>query len=171
MKDNNFTAQLGAWLENPEDFDAGALLFLRATSKKVVYANMISRPEKYRDILKRELKKIYEFRLANLTAEQVSQMKTESEQIIKEIENPKKPKGRRDDHDLLPDEAKAAYKENYTIVRKMMELHMQARKLEMNVTPCTASDVYPFVKEIKALDKKRIANWKLYDEAQPLAAQ
>ena len=72
-------------------------------------------------------------------------------------------KGKRADHDELPDEVQALYVENLGIVQKMRELHLKLRSLSLDNAPCPDSERYPFLKELIALDKRLHSNWETYD--------
>ena len=71
--------------------------------------------------------------------------------------------GKRIDHDSLPDEIKAKYVENLSILQRMRELHLKLRSLSLDTAPCPDSERYPFLKELIDLDKKMHANWEEYD--------
>ena len=71
--------------------------------------------------------------------------------------------GKREDHDALPDEVKAKYVENLSLLQRMRELHLRLRSLSLDNSPCPDSERYPFLKELIALDKKLHANWEAYD--------
>lgn len=72
-------------------------------------------------------------------------------------------RGKRADHDSLPDNIKALYVENLSLLQKMRELHLKLRSLStVNVT-CPDSERYPFLKELIRLDKKLHSNWEQYD--------
>ena len=72
-------------------------------------------------------------------------------------------KGKREDHDLLPDEIKVKYVENLSLLQRMRELHLKLRSLSLDTAPCPDSERYPFLKELIELDKKMHANWEEYD--------
>ena len=71
--------------------------------------------------------------------------------------------GKRADHDDFPAEIQALYVENLDIVHRMRELHLKLRTLSLDNATCPDSERYPFLKEIIALDKKRVENWDIYD--------
>ena len=73
-------------------------------------------------------------------------------------------KGKRADHDSLPDTIQALYSENLNLLHRMRECHLQVRKIALSDKPCTDCDIYPFVKELIDLDKRYHANWQTYDE-------
>ena len=71
--------------------------------------------------------------------------------------------GKRPDHDTLPDEIKALYVENLTLLHEMRELHMKLRSLSVENATCPDSERYPFLKELIAKDKQYHKNWETYD--------
>lgn len=73
------------------------------------------------------------------------------------------PRGKRPDHDTLPDEIKAKYVENLSLLQRMRELHLRLRSLSLENATCPDSERYPFLKELISLDKKLHANWEAYD--------
>lgn len=76
-------------------------------------------------------------------------------------------RGKRDDHDALPDDIKACYVENLSLLQRMRELHLKLRTLSLENTTCPDSERYPFLKELIALDKKLHATWEKYDHYVP----
>ena len=72
-------------------------------------------------------------------------------------------KGKRADHDTLPDEIQALYVENLGILQKMRELHLRLRNLSTEENPARDCDRYPFLKELIELDKRLHSNWEQYD--------
>ena len=76
-------------------------------------------------------------------------------------------KGKRPDHDSLPDEIKAKFVENLSLLQRMRELHLKLRTLSTEDSPCPDSERYPFLKELITLDKKLHANWEAYDRYVP----
>ena len=72
-------------------------------------------------------------------------------------------KGKRADHDQLPEEIQARYIENLDLLHKMRELHLKLRSLSTEQVSCPDSERYPFLKELIALDKQLHENWKVYD--------
>lgn len=116
-----------------------------------------------------QLQKYYNFRVQALTHAQVEEMAAQVETIVAEHiplaanadENPAK--GRRADHDSLPDEIKAKYVENLSLLQRMRELHLRLRSLSLENSTCPDSERYPFLKELISLDKKLHANWEAYD--------
>ena len=112
-----------------------------------------------------------DFRLAELTHEQVKEMQQQVADIVKERTEFKSDDneaksfkaGKRADHDSLPDEIKALYVENLDLVHRMRELHLKLRTMSTSDSACADSDRYPFLKEFIKLDKKLHDNWNVYD--------
>ena len=137
-----------------------------------MYKNIIAQIDRRRDFVEYQLQKYYNFRVAALTREQVAEMSAQVDTIAAdhaleedhttEAEDSKR-LGKREDHDSLPDEIKAKFVENLSILQRMRELHLQLRKLSLDNVTCPDSERYPFLKELIALDKKLHANWEAYD--------
>lgn len=170
--DKKFTALIGEWLETPpaeRDYAKGALYLLKLSGNKILYRNIVANIDKHRDMLEYQLQKYYNFRVQALTHAQVEEMSAQVETIIAEhiplaAEADKQPqKGKREDHDSLPDEIKAKYVENLSLLQRMRELHLRLRSLSLDNATCPDSERYPFLKELITLDKKLHANWEAYD--------
>ena len=172
--DKQFTEQLQAWLALPReerDWDAGALMLLRLSGNKIMYHNISVNPIGKAEFIEGKLQQYLDFRLAELTHEQVKEMQQQVADIVKERTEFKSDTneaksfkaGKRADHDSLPDEIKALYVENLDIVHRMRELHLKLRTMSTADSACADSDRYPFLKEFIKLDKKLHDNWNVYD--------
>lgn len=169
-----FTNKLQAWLNQSReerDWDEGALMLLQLTGNKIMYRNLSVNPEGKANFIEGKLQQYLEFRLAELTHEQVKEMQQTVEEIVKvhtefksddnEAKNFKA--GKRADHDALPEEIQVLYVENLDIVHRMRELHLKLRTMSTTDSTCADSDRYPFLKEFIKLDKKLHDNWNVYD--------
>ena len=171
MEKQRFTNKLQAWLNTPDeqkDYAEGALLLLQLTGNQIMYRNISVNPKGKAEFIKGKLQQYLNFRLAQLTHEQVEQMQKEVDVIVKDTIKPDADfadfkAGKRADHDKLPEEIQALYAENLDIVHRMRELHLQLRKLSTANVTCPDSERYPFLKELIALDKKLHENWDTYD--------
>lgn len=172
--DKEFTNKLQAWLSLPRedrDWDEGALMLLQLTGNKIMYRNLSVNPEGKANFIEGKLQQYLEFRLAELTHEQVKEMQHAVEEIVKEHTEFKSDDneaknfkaGKRADHDTLPEEIQALYVENLDIVHRMRELHLKLRTMSTTDSTCADSDRYPFLKEFIKLDKKLHDNWNVYD--------
>ena len=175
--DKQFTLKLQEWLNTPaekRDLELGATLLLQLTNNKILYRNIKSNLKAHADFIEFKLKRYLQYRLQDLTHEEVSAMQLKVDNIAKEHALDSEPKpsktqtqefraGKRADHDTLPAEIQALYVENASLMQKMRELHLQLRNLSTQASTCPDSDRYPFLKEIIELDKRYHQNWKAYD--------
>lgn len=172
--DKEFTNKLQTWLSLPRedrDWDEGALMLLQLTGNKIMYRNLSVNPEGKANFIEGKLQQYLEFRLAELTHEQVKEMQHAVEEIVKEHTEFKSDDneaknfkaGKRANHDTLPEEIQALYVENLDLVHRMRELHLKLRTMSTSDSTCADSDRYPFLKEFIKLDKKLHDNWNVYD--------
>lgn len=170
--DNKFTELIGQWLQTPEaerDYSVGALYLLKLSVNQIMYRNIVAQLDRRHDVVEYQLQKYYNFRVQALTHAQVEEMAAQVETIVAEHiplaanADQSPAKGRRVDHDSLPDEIKAKYVENLSLLQRMRELHLRLRSLSLDNSPCPDSERYPFLKELISLDKKLHANWEAYD--------
>lgn len=173
--DHKFTEQIKQWLEKPEDerdYSVGALYLLKLSGNQILYKNIVAALDKRHDVIEYQLQKYYNFRVQALTHAQVEEMSAQVDAIAEEhaltapessdVDGPKA-LGKREDHDLLPDNIKAKFVENLSLLQRMRELHLRLRSLSLDNSPCPDSERYPFLKELISLDKKLHKNWEEYD--------
>ena len=171
MMDNKFTELIKQWLETPSDqrdYSVGALYLLKLSGNQIMYRNIVAQLDRRHDFVDYQIQKYYNFRVQALTHAQVEEMQQQVDVIVAEhislAANADEHKtGKRIDHDSLPDEIKAKYVENLSILQRMRELHLKLRSLSLDTAPCPDSERYPFLKELIDLDKKMHANWDEYD--------
>ncbi len=170
--DHKFTELIKQWLDTPEaerDYSVGALYLLKLSGNQIMYRNIVAQLDRRHDVVEYQLQKYYNFRVQALTHAQVEKMQKEVDVIVadhiplaaKADEAPQK--GKRLDHDSLPDDIKAKYVENLSLLQRMRELHLRLRSLSLENATCPDSERYPFLKELISLDKKLHANWEAYD--------
>lgn len=76
-------------------------------------------------------------------------------------------RGRRPDHDLLPDEVKDLYEKNGDTYRRLKQTYEILRTME-----CAPScDRYEHLKILADLDTRYREAWRIYDNATPLSAE
>ena len=169
--DHKFTELIKQWLETPSnqrDYSVGALYLLKLSGNHIMYRNIVAQLDRRHDFVDYQIQKYYNFRVQALTHAQVEEMQQKVDVIVAEhislAANADEHKtGKRDDHDSLPDDIKAKYVENLSILQRMRELHLKLRSLSLDTSPCPDSERYPFLKELIELDKKMHANWEEYD--------
>ena len=172
-QDPKFTEQLQAWMNTPDsqkNWEEGALLLLQLSGNRIMYRNISFNPKGKAEFIKGQLQKYLNFRLQQLTKDQVNEMQSKVDEIVEKVIKPAETNefaefkaGKRADHDSLPAEVQALYVENLDLVHRMRELHLKLRTLSLDNATCPDSERYPFLKELIALDKKRVANWDIYD--------
>lgn len=174
--DIKLTQRIQDWLEAaPADrsIEEGAEIVLKLTGNRFMCQNILVRKD-YK-MVEYQLRKYLPQRLQQVTHEEVEQMKKAAAKIAEEhhLDTIRKSaktlpddwkKGKREDHDSLPEEVQALYAENLTLLHRMRECHLQARKIALIDKPCADCDIYPFVKELIELDKRLHSNWQTYDE-------
>ena len=173
--DHKFTEQIRRWLEKPEDerdYSVGALYLLKLSGNQIMYRNLIANPSGKAEFIEYQLQKYYNFRVQALTHAQVEEMAVQVATIADKhhltddastVPEDERRLGKREDHDALPDEIKAKYVENLSLLQRMRELHLRLRSLSLENSTCPDSERYPFLKELISLDKKLHANWEAYD--------
>ena len=171
MMDNKFTELIKQWLETPSnqrDYSVGALYLLKLSGNQIMYRNVVAQLDRRHEFVDYQIQKYYNFRVQALTHAQVEEMQQKVDVIVAEhislaVNADEHKTGKRIDHDSLPDEIKAKYVENLSILQRMRELHLKLRSLSLDTAPCPDSERYPFLKELIELDKKMHANWEEYD--------
>lgn len=172
-----FNTKLQAWLnDDSRTIEDGCLLLLQMENNQIHYRNLLNHPNRdaVMKFLVSELQSRLKVRLANITHEQVAEMDEQVKVIVKEhfsyqdaktdgTSNEEFRKGKRADHDQLPEEIQARYVENLDLLRRMRELHLKLRSLSTEQVSCPDSERYPFLKELIALDKQLHQNWSIYD--------
>ena len=173
--DPKFTELIQSWLnthEDERDYSVGALYLLKLSGNQIMYRNLIANPSAKADFIEYQIQKYYNFRVQALTHEQVEDMAAQVKTIADEhhltddastVPEDERRLGKREDHDSLPDEIKAKYVENLSILQRMRELHLRLRSLSLENATCPDSERYPFLKELISLDKKLHSNWEEYD--------
>ena len=190
--DKQLTSKLQAWLAlpaNQRDIETGRMLILQLTRSQVLAINFARRPATFMPHVEYQLNKHLSLRIQNATHATVVEMRKQAKTISTvhkldaELPGPKNAaklkriektdefqKGKRTDHDSLPEDIKQCYADNLDLMRRMRECHTRiaifAEKEATNdPTICKDSDIYPFLQELIECDKQYHANWEKYDAA------
>lgn len=191
--DRKLTSQLQKWLDSPaesRDIALGASLVRRLTGNIVLADNLQRLPGRFMKMCEYQLRKFLPMRLKEITHEDMVRMTGQVRQINRErgLDRPLPGSertamakriaktddfrlGKRPDHAKLPEEIRACYSENLSIMQNMRACHAQLVILSRpeNISrTCPDGDRYPFVKEIIELDAKYHANWQKYDSYPPV---
>lgn len=177
-QDPQFTAKLQDWMNTPDsqkDWAEGAILLLQLSGNQIMYRNISVNPKGKAEFIKGQLQKYLNFRLQQLTHDEVEEMQKKVDEIVVKVikpdaDNSKKSAefadfkaGKRPDHDSLPEEIQALYVENLDLVHRMRETHMRLRSLSLENATCPDSERYPYLKALIEYDKKLHENWDVYD--------
>lgn len=178
-QDPKLTKRIQNWLESPKDsrnLDEGAMILLKLTANQLMYRKIMRDPQKYANYIEQQLQRRLKARVIAITHEQVVEMedkvaRIESVHLTLPENDPENEfrKGKRLDHDSLPEEIKQLYVDNLYIVQRMRGVHAELRvvtRMEPGMV-CLDSDKYPFLKELIELDTQLHDNWKRYDEYDP----
>ncbi len=174
---NVFNSKLQQWLDDENrTIEDGCMLLLQMENNQIHYRNLLQHPNKaaVMKYLLSEIKKRLNVRLKNITHEEVAKMDEQVQDIVKKrfafrdttkegTTDEEFRRGKRADHDELPDEIQALYVENLDILRRMREVHLKLRSISSSQVSCPDNERYPFLKELIALDKKYHENWDTYD--------
>ncbi len=169
MIDEKLTKQIQDWLDAPESerlTSVGAELMLRLNRNRVLYQNIMRRPDKMKAKLVYELKKHLRIRLDKKTIEDVATMSRKLMPAAQELlatHEQAEHSGKRSDHDTLPDDIRTLYDKNGAIYDKIKQTYNELLSME-DSAPC---DRYEQLCVLADLDAKYRANWKLYDTFSP----
>lgn len=162
--DQKLTESLQKWLATPKeqrDYEQGNIYLFRLCGNKIQYRNLAANPSRHAEFISRQIQKYVNFRVREFTHDQVKQMEAQVEKIVEkrlslEESNPANDfkKGKRADHDSLPEEIQSLYVENLGITQRMRDVQTRLRLLSTEESPCPDSERYPFLQELIALDKK-----------------
>lgn len=182
--DKEFTESLKRWLETPReerDVREGAELLLRINGNRHIYNLAMNRPEAAHDHVEYDLKKFLQIRLDGHTVESIREMEHELLPKVRSLipppeeetesefseddtveETPTAPnvhRGRRPDHDDLPEHIRAIYDRGGELYEKIRRTFTELQDME-KAPPC---DRYEKIKILEGLYEEYIAGWDEYD--------
>lgn len=175
--DEKLTQKIQAYLDAaPEERNTveGATMLLSLNRNRIFFQNVVRKPDKYADKVAYELTKHLHIRLDRKTVADVVQMdKTvipqvqttiaEGAPIISTADDlPQEgvvARGKRADHDQLPDELQALWDESSQLWFKIKELFEQLKGMEDS----PACDRFEYLKQLDESDKRYRANMQAYD--------
>ena len=167
--DQKETDNIRKWLETPagqRDIPAGALLLLRLNRNRVLYNNILARPEMLLPKLEYELKQYLLIRSDNMTREGIIEMQKEVmpkvAKIVKEPEEYTEGEthwGRREDHDELPEDIRRLFDESAERYKVIKSLYFSLKKMDRN-PPCDRYEQLKLLSEAEEKDRKA---FQIYD--------
>lgn len=161
--DDKLTQQIQDFINvesSARNLEAGALLLLKLNKNRTLYNNIIRKPQKFEDKLLRELKKHLLLRLDKKTIQDVVLMDKilvpRVEALIanavpisiEEDHTITVAKGKRKDHDSLPEEIQLLWTDCASIFKNIKLLHENLKKMEKSA-PC---DRYELLKQLDEQD-------------------
>ena len=159
------TSQISDWLNaspKQRSLEDGALLLLRLNANRIMYQQILR--NRLAEKLEYELQKHLNIRLHGLTHSEVAKVEKQvMPRLKKELANGEEYRGRRADHDSLPDKVKALYERNGTRWRQMHRL-FETLKTMRDAQPC---DRHELVHQLIHLDDAYRADWEKYDHWTP----
>lgn len=159
------TSQISDWLNaspKQRSLEDGALLLLRLNANRIMYQQILR--NRLAEKLEYELQKHLNIRLHGLTRAEVAKVERQvMPRLKKELANGEEYRGRRADHDSLPDKVKALYERNGTRWRQMHRL-FETLKTMRDAQPC---DRHELVHQLVQLDDAYRADWEKYDHWTP----
>ena len=174
MAQRELTSKIKEWLDTPadnRDILAGAELLLRINRNQIFFRNVARNPSAKAARLEYELRKIYNDRLQDFNHEEVVSLMAQVEQINRSRGLDKQPdtsrsdfqRGKRADHEELPQDIQQLWVQNADIMKKMRDCHTHLRLISTDNSSCPDSDRYPWAKEIVRLDTLLRDNYNKYD--------
>lgn len=159
------TSQISDWLNaspKQRSLEDGALLLLRLNANRIMYQQILK--NRLAEKLEYELQKHLNIRLHGLTRAEVAKVEKQvMPRLKKELANGEEYRGRRADHDSLPDKVKALYERNGTRWRQMHRI-FETLKTMRDAQPC---DRHELVHQLVQLDDAYRADWEKYDHWTP----
>ena len=161
---NDFEQKCQNWLDMPaseRNLETGAMLMLQANRNKILYKNVINK--KMFDKIAYELKKYLGDKFHNCDAITVEKMTEEVKLVTTKIYfADSETKGKRKDHDELPQEVQDIILTNSQRYARLRGLQERVKVLSgKGYTPC---DRFPYLKEMLQLSAEIRDAWKFYDE-------
>ena len=159
------TSQISDWINaspKQRSLEDGALLLLRLNANRIMYQQILR--NRLAEKLEYELQKHLNIRLHGLTRAEVAKVEKQvMPRLKKKLANGEEYRGRRADHDSLPDKVKALYEKNGTRWRQMHRI-FETLKTMRDAQPC---DRHELVHQLVQLDDAYRADWEKYDHWTP----
>lgn len=159
------TSQISDWLNaspKQRSLEDGALLLLRLNANRIMYQQILR--NRLAEKLEYELQKHLNIRLHGLTRAEVAKVEKQvMPRLKKELAHGEEYRGRRADHDSLPDKVKELYERNGARWRQMHRI-FETLKTMRDAQPC---DRHELVHQLVQLDDAYRTDWEKYDHWTP----
>lgn len=160
--DNKLTKNIQDWLNampDKQDVAAGALLLLQVNRNRILYQNILRKPEQLKEKLIYELQKHLKYRLDGLTLQQVVAMDKKVTKEVTETIQQSQLKGQRADHQNLPPEIQQLFFQAHDYMVTMRSIHEKLKLMNAD-KPC---ERYTFLKELLTVHDKYRDCYNRYD--------
>lgn len=181
--DRKLTEKIQAYLQTEpakRNVVEGATLLLSLNRNRILFQNVVKRPEKFADKVEYELKKHLQIRLDDKTMSEVAAMdatvvpfaentlnkrlmlasdKADDIDVPEELEVAIRHAGKRADHDELPDDIKNIWEQSANLWFKIKETYETLKTMD-NAPLC---DRYEYLKILDEADKQYRKNMAWYD--------
>lgn len=179
--DEQLTIDMQGWLNTEpaqRDLMKGAEMVLKLTRNRYLYQNISRNPQKFASKIEYELKKHLTIRLDRKTIQDVVKMDKELIPAVAETLATFQPvissdddtpqdatiaKGKRVDHDSLPEEIRQLWEDNKDIYFRLKQT-FETLKTMKDALPC---DRYEYLKQLEELDARYRDNMSKYDHFNP----
>ena len=168
---NEFEKKCQAWLDaSPAErnLEAGAMLMLQANKNRILYQNVINKsnfPKIEYEIVKFLNSRNVQINVAKQNFEEnISKTEIDAYNVITSIDQIEK-KGKRSDHNALPDDVKAISETNTVLYHEMRSIHEKLKVF--NGENYSAKDRLPLLNKMIELRDKIALNWAEYDSFDP----
>lgn len=179
--DDKLTNDMQSWLNTEpakRDLLKGADMVLKLTRNRILFQNISRNPQKFASKIEYELKKYLVIRLDRKTIQDVVKMDKElvpavaetlaafQPEISSDDDTPQEAviaKGKRADHDSLPEDIRRLWEDNKDIYFRLKQT-FETLKTMKDALPC---DRYEYLKQLEELDAKYRDNMYRYDHFNP----
>lgn len=179
--DDKLTNDMQSWLNTEpakRDLLKGADMVLKLTRNRILFQNISRNPQKFASKIEYELKKYLVIRLDRKTIQDVVKMDKElvpavaetlaafQPEISSDDDTPQEAviaKGKRADHDSLPEDIRRLWEDNKDIYFRLKQT-FETLKTMKDALPC---DRYEYLKQLEELDTKYQDNMYRYDHFNP----
>lgn len=179
--DDKLTNDMQSWLNTEpakRDLLKGADMVLKLTRNRILFQNISRNPQKFASKIEYELKKYLVIRLDRKTIQDVVKMDKElvpavaetlaafQPEISSDDDTPQEAviaKGKRTDHDSLPEDIRRLWEDNKDIYFRLKQT-FETLKTMKDALSC---DRYEYLKQLEELDAKYRDNMYRYDHFNP----
>lgn len=183
--DHQLTENVRRWLMTPaadHNIASGAEMLLALTRNRALHNSFLRKPAKFMPKVEYELRKHLEIRLRDMSGADVAALESRViprvaqtvgslPTISSDDDFPEgtKAKGRRPDHDMLPQEIRDLWESNGPRYRKIVLLFNELKAMA-DMQPCDRFEKLAMLDDLDSRYRENLALYDAYDPAEPEAA-